>query len=319
MDLKHLRALLAIAETGSVTRAAEMLHIVQPAVSRQLRLLEEEMGTALFERGHLGMELTAAGQVLAEHAVRALSELDKAKAEIIPDPGTVIGSVTIGFLPSTADLLVAPLVRRLKQKYPRLTLSISVAYAAYLRQRLEAGEIDIALLYDPKPSTLLDVKPLLDEPLYLVGPANSGLDRDTPVPLQELSKHPLILPSQPHGLRALLDQVCRMDDVELMIVTETDAMSVQKSLVWNQIGYTVLPGVAIYEDLKDGRLSAAPISAPGLIRKVVLASPLTRRSSTAVRCAAAELHELIHTMVEDGKWAGATWKGRALCDEVLAP
>ena len=116
MDLKQLRALLAIAETGSVTRAAEMLHIVQPAVSRQLRLLEEEMGTTLFDRGQRGMELTAAGEMLVVHAGRVLSELDMAKAEIVPDPGAVIGSVTIGFLPSTADLLAAPLVRQLKQK-----------------------------------------------------------------------------------------------------------------------------------------------------------------------------------------------------------
>ena len=293
-----------------------MLHIVQPAVSRQLRLLEEQMGTALFERGHHGMELTDAGEVLAVHAVRALAELDMAKAEIVPDLDAVIGSVTIGFLPSTADLLVAPLVKQLKQKYPRLTISISVAFSAYLRQRLEDGEVDVALLYDPKPSTLLDVKPLLDEPLYLVGPANAGLARDTPVPLQELSKHPLILPSQQHGLRALLDQICRVNDVELMIVTETDAMSVQKSLVWNQIGYTVLPGVAIYEDLKEERLSASPISAAGLMRKIVLASPLTRRSSTAARCATTELRALIQTMVEEGKWAGATWQGTALSNEV---
>jgi len=286
-----------------------MLHIVQPAVSRQLRLLEEQMGTALFERGHHGMELTDAGEVLAVHAVRALAELDMAKAEIVPDLDAVIGSVTIGFLPSTADLLVAPLVKQLKQKYPRLTISISVAFSAYLRQRLEDGEVDVALLYDLKPSTLLDVKPLLDEPLYLVGPANAGLARDTPVPLQELSKHPLILPSQQHGLRALLDQICRVNDVELMIVTETDAMSVQKSLVWNQIGYTVLPGVAIYEDLKEGRLSASPISAAGLMRKIVLASSLTRRSSTVVRCATTELRALIYAMVKEGKWFGATWQG----------
>ena len=309
MDLKQLRALIAIAETGSVTRAAEMLHIVQPAVSRQLRLLEEEMGTTLFDRGQRGMELTAAGEMLVVHAGRVLSELDMAKAEIVPDPGAVIGSVTIGFLPSTADLLAAPLVRQLKQKYPRLMISISVAYAGHLRKRLEDGDVDVALLYDSKPSNLLELKPLLDEPLYLVGPASAGLARDTPVPLQELSKHPLILPGHPHGLRALLDQVCGVNHVDLNIVAETDSMGVQKSLVWNQIGYTVLPGVAIYDDLKEGRLSVSPISAANLMRRIVLASSLTRRSSTAVRCATTELCALIHAMVEDGKWTGATWRG----------
>ena len=309
MDLKQLRALLAIAETGSVTRAAEMLHIVQPAVSRQLRLLEEEMGTTLFDRGQRGMELTAAGEMLVVHAGRVLSELDMAKAEIVPDPGAVIGSVTIGFPPSTTDLLAAPLVRQLKQKYPRLMISISAAYAGHLRQRLEDGDVDVALLYDFKPSNLLEVKPLLDEPLYLVGPASAGLDRDTPVPLRELSKHPLILPSQPHGLRTLLDEICRVNHVDLDIVAETDSMGVQKSLVRNQIGYTVLPGVAIYDDLKDGRLSVSLISSANLKRRIVLASSLTRLSSTAVRCATTELRTLIQAMVEDGKWTGATWCG----------
>ena len=219
------------------------------------------------------------------------------------------GSVTIGFLPSTADLLAAPLVRQLKQKYPRLMISISVAYAGHLRKRLEDGDVDVALLYDFKPSNLLEVKPLLDEPLYLVGPASAGLDRDTPVPLRELSKHPLILPSQPHGLRTLLDEICRVNHVDLDIVAETDSMGVQKSLVRNQIGYTVLPGVAIYDDLKDGRLSVSLISSANLKRRIVLASSLTRLSSTAVRCATTELRTLIQAMVEDGKWTGATWCG----------
>jgi len=86
-------------------------------------------------------------------------------------------------------------------------------------------------------------------------------------------------------------------------------MSVQKNLVLNQIGYTVLPGVAIYGDLKAGLFSAAPISMTGMMRKIVLASSLTRRSSTVVRCATTELRALIYAMVKEGKWFGATWQG----------
>ena len=143
LDIKQLRALLVIAETGSVSRAAEILHIVQPAVSRQLRLLEEDLSTALFSRGLRGMELTDSGQLLVEHARRALRELDQAKAEISPEPGVVTGIVTLGLLPSTSDLFAAPLITALKQQYPKLMVRISVGYAGYLQKWLENGDVDV--------------------------------------------------------------------------------------------------------------------------------------------------------------------------------
>jgi DNA-binding transcriptional LysR family regulator len=309
LDIKQLRALLAIAETGSVSRAAELLHVVQPAVSRQLRLLEEDLGTALFARGRRGMELTESGQLLAEHARRALHELDKAKAEIAPAPGVVTGIVTIGLLPSTSELLAAPLVEALKRQYPKLTVRISMGYAGYLQQWLESGEVDVALLYDPKPSSLLEVHPLLDETLYLVGLPNAKLNPARPVPLSDLGKTPLILPSQPHGLRLLLDHACAVAGIQLSIVVETNAMSIQKNLVTSGIGYTVLPSVAIFDDVAQGRLSAAPITTPDLQRKIVLALPMTRRSSIAVRCAVSELRAQMKTMVERNRWPGARWLG----------
>lgn len=307
MDVKQLRALLAIAETGSVTRAAELLHIVQPAVSRQLRLLEEDMGAMLFARGRRGMELTEAGRILANHARRALHELDAAKAEIVPAPGTVTGTVTVGLLPSTTDLLAAALVSGLKRQYPQLTINISVGYAGYLQQWLEDGEVDVALLYDPKPSAVLEVQLLLNEILYLVGLPENKATAGVEVPLQDIAELPLILPSQPHGLRHLVDRACAEADVHLSVVAETNAMNVQKNLVFSGIGYTILPGVAVFDDVAAGRLSAAAVTNPPLLRKIVLALPLTRRSSIGVRCAVSELRALIKDRVEQGAWPGATW------------
>ena len=307
MDIKQLRALLAISETGSVSRAAEILHIVQPAVSRQLRLLEEDLGTSLFVRGRRGMELTDSGQLLVEHARRALRELDQAKAEIAPEPGAVTGIVTIGLLPSTSDLLAAPLITALKQKYPKLTVRISMGYADYLQKWLADGEVDVALLYDPKPSALLGIEPLLDEALYLVGLPDAGLTQNCPVPFHDLARRPLIVPSQPHGLRLLLDHACAVAGVRLSIVAETNAMSIQKNLVSNGFGFTVLPSVAILEDVAHGRVCAAPITAPDLQRRIVLALPTTRRSSIAVRCAASELRAQIKAFVNQNCWPSARW------------
>lgn len=307
MDIKQLRALLAIAETGSVSRAAELLHIVQPAVSRQLRLLEENLGTALFERGRRGMELTEAGQLMIHHARRALHELDLAKAEIAPEPGVVTGIVTIGLLPSTTDLLAAPLVIALKRQYPKLTVRVSMGYAGHLQKWLEEGEVDVALLYDPKPSSLLEVTPLLDEALYLVGLPGTGLERSTPVPLRDLENKAMILPSQPHGLRLLLDGACATAGIRLSIAAETNAMSIQKNLVSSGVGFTVLPSAAVFDDVTHARLCAAPITAPDLRRRIVFALPLTRRSSVAVRCAVSELRIQIKNLVDRNRWPGAHW------------
>ena len=118
MDVKQLKALVTVVETGSVTRAGELLHLVQPAITRQIRSLERELGVALFERTRHGMRPTAAGLSLAERARRALTELDRARAELSPVPGVLAGIVTVGLLESTAELLAGPLVSAVRSEHP---------------------------------------------------------------------------------------------------------------------------------------------------------------------------------------------------------
>ena len=310
MDLKQLRAIIAIAETGSVTRAAQTLHVVQPALSRQLRLLEKELGAPLFERTRHGMHLTDAGQTLVDHARRAMRELDRARAEVVA-PGTVSGSVAIGLLPSTSALLSGKLIESLRAKYPDLNVRLTIGFAGHLQQWLESGEIDLALLYALKPSTLLDVQPLVDEVLYLVGPTNAGLRFDKSISMSDVASSPLIMPSSPHGLSKLLEHACAVAGVRLTVVTETNSMQVQKELVSHGLGFTILPSVAIFDDVANRRLSAAPITAPDLSRRIVLALPMPRRASITVRSVANELCTLIQDIISRGGWPGARWLGDA--------
>jgi LysR family transcriptional regulator, nitrogen assimilation regulatory protein len=257
VDIKQLRALVTIAETGSVTKAAALLHIVQPAVSRQLRLLEEDVGVALFSRGRYGMELTESGEIFVEYARRALAELDRARSEVKPAAG-VAGVVTIGLLPSTCDLLASELVARVANAYPAIRLRISMGYTGHLQNWLELGEVDAALLYDPKPSPILQVQPLLEERLWVVGRPETGFNAVSPVALWEIAGEPLILPNAPHGIRSLVEQTCAADGIELSIAAETNAMGVQKGLVLGGLGLTILPSIAIVDDVARGLLSAAP-------------------------------------------------------------
>ena len=263
LDIKQLRALLAIAESGSVTRAAKLLHVVQPAVSRQLRLLEEDIGTPLFERGSRGMALTEAGHVLVDYARRALHELDRARAEIRPAAKSIGGLVAVGLVPSAADPLAGDLVGSVQRAYPEIRLRITMGLSNHLQQWLERGEIDVAVMYDlPKPSSTLDVEPLLEDELYLVGPPSQGLSATQPVPLKELGSLPMVLPSPAHALRNLVEHALAELGIAMSVVAETNSMQIQKDLVARGFGLTVLPSGAVTKDIARGEVSGAPICDP---------------------------------------------------------
>ena len=307
MDIKQLRAFLTVAETGNVTRAAVLLNIVQPAVTRQIRLLEEDIGTTLFDRGRHGMQLTEAGKTLVEYARRVLNEIDRARAEIKPDHGTLGGIVTVGLLPSTCDLLSSALVTAVSMSYPGIRVRISVGYAGHLQKWLEAGEIDVALLYDPKLTPALQTKPLLEEGLWVVGLPDSGLSRNKSVTMAELVSKPLVLPSAPHGLRSLLENAAKLMGLEFTILAETNSMSVQKSLVLGGHGLTVLPAIAVVDDISRGILVGAPLTKPNLVRKIVLALPANRNTTPSVRCVVASLIQEMGNAVRRGDWLSARW------------
>lgn len=306
MDIKQLRALLAIAETGSATKAAELLRIVQPAVSRHVRLLEEELGVELFERERHGMVLTDAGRTLVEYGRRALQEIDRAKAEIQPVTGQISGTAVIGLLPSTCELLAAELVATVKAKHPQLVVRINVGYAGNLLQWLEAGDVEVALLYDTKGSAALQVQALLDEQLYLVGPPGS-LSQSEPQTVESFRDLPLVLPNAPHGLRSVVEHACAVAGITPTIAVETNSLNVQKNLVAKGFGYTVLPSSAVSEEMENGILAGAPVVSPNLSRRIVLARSTTRRQTPAASFASAELVALMRRLVLDGAWPGASW------------
>lgn len=308
MDIKHIRTLIAIADTGSATRAAQMLHLVQPAVSRHIKLLEEACGAPLFERERHGMVLTDAGRIMVDHGRRALRELEDARSQIAPTAQALSGRLTIGLLASTSRLLAASLVARIRARYPAVTLGINVGYAGNVTRWLETGEVELALLYDTRAAQDLQVDALLDERLYVVAPPGQ-LAMDEPYPLARLAQRPVILPNAPHGLRGIIEHALAVAGITVEVVAETNALDLQKSMVAQGFGLTILPGSAILDDLRSGALSAAPVAAPDLSRRIVLARTATRRPSVLGAAAAPELVGLMKDLVTSGAWHGATWVG----------
>jgi LysR family nitrogen assimilation transcriptional regulator len=309
VDLRQLNALIAVAETGSVTRAAEILHLVQPAVSRQIRLLEDELEAPLFERTKQGMVLTADGRVLLEYARRAMRELERARAEIRPASAALRGLVTIGLLPSVADPLAEAVVARVSAEHPAVRLRILVAYAGHLSEWLDSTEIDMALLYAVRPTATVEVRRLVEEPVWAVGPSDAGLSAEQPIDVAKFLERPLILPSPPHALRSMVDRAAAKAGCEPRIVAETNSMTVQRRLVEAGAGYTVLPITAVSDQVAAGVLSAAPLPGEELRRRLVLAVPSTRRLGPAVRVVADLLADEVAAMVSSEAWPLATWVG----------
>ncbi|WP_377824200.1 LysR family transcriptional regulator [Branchiibius cervicis] len=270
MDLKQLTALVTVSEVGSVTKAAQLLHIVQPAVTRQIRSLEEEFGVTLFERSRQGMTLTAEGEALVTRARRALQELDRARAELRPTPTSVRGIVTIGMLESTLDLLAQPVSDAVREHYPDVELRLLSAYSGYLQQWLDNGDVDLSLLYNLASTPAISVSPLVSEPLWAVAPASEKLRADRPIPWSQVWQQDLVLPVAGHGLRVLIDQARAASDADPHVTMQTNSMQVQKQLVVGGYGWTVLPAAGVAGELSGGRLSAAPLVEPEIKRAMVL-------------------------------------------------
>ncbi|MDX3387980.1 LysR substrate-binding domain-containing protein [Streptomyces niveiscabiei] len=309
MDIKQLKAIVTVAEVGSVTRAAELLHLVQPAVTRQIRTLEQELGIDLFERTGQGMRPTDAGAIMVDRARRALNELERARAEVQPSPGVVTGIVSVGLLESTSDLLAEPLVTAVARDHPGVELRLMTAYSGHLQQWLDAGDLDLTLLYNLDSTPSLNARPLVREHLWAVAPASAGLRADRPVTFAEAARHPLVMPASGHALRRLIDAAAVRADAVMDVVVQTNSMRVQKQLVQAGHGWTVLPGVGIAEDVTRGTLSAAPLSEPDVWRSIVLGTPRHGRTPPAVEVVARELVRQVNSAVQQGRWPSAQVHG----------
>jgi LysR family transcriptional regulator, nitrogen assimilation regulatory protein len=309
MDFKQLRAFLTVAETGNVTRAAEVLHVVQPAVSRQIMLLEQDVGVPLFDRERHGMMLTDAGRALVGYARRAMLELERARAEIAGAEAGIGGLVTLGMLPSTIDTLSAPLVSAVAANHPGIRIRIAMGYAGTLLRWLQSGEVDAALLYGAERLPDLQTQPLIEEPLWVIGPKEAKLRASKAMPLAGLVGRPLVLPSAPHGIRTLVDHACSVSSLQLTVSAETNALSVQRSLVLGGHGWTILPPIAVAEDLRAKHLSGAPLIEPAITRTIVLALPANRSTGQHVRCAVDLLVDCARRAIDAGDWVEGRWLG----------
>jgi len=287
MDLKQLSYFVRVAELGSFTRASIALDIAQPALSRQVRMLEVELRQNLLVRNGRGVTLTEAGKVLLEHSRGVLHQVERLREELSRVRGSLAGRVVVGMPPSLSKVLTVPVTRAFRQRMPEAALSITEGLSVMAQESLVSGRLDIALVYNATPSPDIDLIPLLEEPLYLVQRRDVPA-ADVPISLQELSHQPLVIPSRPNTIRMLVETALGNLGLHPNIELEIDGVPAILDLVADGAGYAVLSRNAVMTATRPELFSTRPISQPGLHSKLALAFS-SRRPSTSTQQAMLQL------------------------------
>jgi DNA-binding transcriptional LysR family regulator len=304
MDVVQLKTLIHVAELGSLSKASDRLHIAQPALSRQIRQLEKELGVYLFERHGRGMIITDAGSEVLQHATRIMDELEAIRSSVVGGHASFRGAVAIGTTPTIAEIVTVPLVTRIREAHPDLSIRFSSAFSGYLVDWIQRGELELAISYDLEPLHTLRIVPVMMENLVLVGPPSAGLAWDTPVNFATLAQQQLVLPSPRHGLRKIMDHCAADVGFKIAANVEADSFGAMIDLVRHGFGLTALPLASIYTHLQNGTLCAAPLIEPTPMRKLVMVSPADRHVSPATRYVGETFVELASELVAQGIWAG---------------
>ncbi|MCA0050243.1 LysR family transcriptional regulator [Mesorhizobium sp. B283B1A] len=304
MELSQLRTLIHVAELGSLSKAADRLHIAQPALSRQVRMLEEELGFALFLRHGRGMVLSEQGKEVLTHAMRVMAEIDEIRATATPADAPLTGEVAIGLPPTVADIVSLPLAAAFGKAHPNAKLRLVSAYTGYLLDWMHRGEVDVAVLYDPRMARSLRSRPLLLENLFLIGPPDAGFSTVRAVSFTSLAGKRLLLPSIKHGLRIIVERCATDAGITLDVGIEADSYSALKDLVRNGHGWTILPLAPIHADVVAGQLTAAPLIDPVPVRRLILAYPADRPASRLARFAGQAIEDIAKDLVGRAVWVG---------------
>lgn len=240
MNLRKWVYFLKVAEFGSLSRVAEKLEISQPALSRQIAALEQEIGAPLFHRTGRGLTLTPAGEVFRTRAETILDEIARVPEEVMHAANTPSGRLAFGAPPFMGRVLTGELVANYVETYPHVRLRVRGAHSFQLREAIFFRDIDIGILAAPLTEPDLHTEPLLKERLYLVGPNDSGLRVDQPIPIHQVADCPLILTPRPDGLRTLIEGEFARIGRRAKVAVETEYAPMD-DLIRRKVGYAIMP------------------------------------------------------------------------------
>ncbi|RON49364.1 LysR family transcriptional regulator [Pseudomonas frederiksbergensis] len=302
MDLRQLRYFIKVIECGNITRASEALHIAQPAISQQMRNLEQDMDMQLLERSVHGVVPTAAGRTLYRHAIELLRQADGTRELLRQDAEFPQGKVSVGMPSSTARMLAIPLARTIRSRYPGIKLELIDAPSAELGGLITVGRVALAVNVDVVESRGVVSQRLLTETLYLVAwPAFSV--PPGPVSIEALAKMPLVLPCAPNTIRSRVESAFQEAGLHCEVEFEANSTDLLFAAVKAQLGVTILPWAAAHVELEQHKLKLARIDHRLFTRDLSLCWHDTAVQSNAVQKVKATIFELFDGFERQPGWA----------------
>lgn len=270
MDLTQLRYFLKVAELRSFTKAAEALHIAQPAVTRQMRLLEGELGVQLLHRHSKGAEPTEAGMRLQAGAQAMLQLVSETRARVIASASEVVGRLRVGFPPSLASALMGQTIAAFHRRNPAVQLHLEEGYSQPLREQLLADGLDAAIVTDQIAPPALDLQPLFEERMWVVfAPKFAASFPLREADLSSIVKHPLIQPSSRSVMNDLLAERARAQRRELRFGVDSESLPVIRRLVQEGLGVHVSPYSSLASEIETGLLEGRPLKGMSVSRSVL--------------------------------------------------
>jgi len=296
MELRSLHYFVRIAELGSITRASAHLQIAQPALTRHVQRLEEELDTALFVRANRGVRLTEAGHKLLESAQRILRDVERAGDEIRAHAAHPSGKIVLGVTPTFCPVIVPDLFARMRRHYPMIELKVVHAGTIRLEEFVVDGRVDIGLLAEISRSRLITSARLAEEEMVLV--TRPGIRPRGVVTFDELRRTPLILGD---GLRAAMETLLAGHDVELNVETELNDHETIRLMVQQGVGASILPHSSVYRECGRGLAEAHRITASGIFRTLALGVAASRSTSSAREAVAEVVAQVVSEIEAEGR------------------
>jgi LysR family transcriptional regulator, nitrogen assimilation regulatory protein len=300
VDLKQLEYFVRVAELGSFTRAAIALDVAQPALSRQVRLLEVELRQNLLTRNGRGAAPTEAGKLLLEHGRGILHQVERAREDLGRLRGGLAGRVAVGLPTSVARVLTVPLTRAFRDAMPDAKLSISEGLSASLQEGLATGRLDVVALYNAHASRELDVTPLVEEELLLVRARPQGLHEDPPpgpVDLKDVAAMPLVIPSRPNAIRMHIESAMADIGCKPNVALEIDGVTAILDLVLDGAGCAILSRNALLNSPRPSAYTAQRIGVPPLRIQLSLATSLQRPATPVQKATLDLIKRIVPTVV----------------------
>lgn len=303
MDFRRIQHFVHAAELGSLSKAAERLNIVQPALSQSIKRLEDELSVLLFNRSRRGMELTESGQTFLNHAYGILNQYNRAKESLSTKDGDPQGLVSVAMTASSLEALTVPLAKSLMLQYPKIRLNIESGLAANIQQSFEAGDYDLVVSHLVSADASIHIENLIEEDLFLTSPFDPN-NLGTDIEFKHLDGLPLIIPQDRHGVAPEVAKYAREKNIELNPAQVAGTMQATLQLIEAGVGHSFLPWSAIHERVEQNRISARKVINPSLHHTVSMVYP-THRPLTPATIAVMDLIRLAAKDVfNKGNWAG---------------